>query len=148
LSKVSKWTACFVALVFAFILTIAARAQSPANNSAEAVSLNNRGLQLFQKGNVDEAIALYRQALALRPDFPEALDNLGLALDAKGNDSEAIADFDKALKLKPGDAVTESNRGLALYHEGKYDESIAAYQQAISAHANFPQAYNGMGAAR
>src|SRR5271168_5013554 len=119
MTKALKPTACFVALVFVLGVTFAARAQSPANNSAEAVSLNNRGLQLFQKGKLDDAIALYRQALAIQPDFPEALDNLGLALDAKGNDPEALADFDKALKLKPGDAVTDSNRGLAFYHEGQ-----------------------------
>ena len=137
--------------LFAFVSVMAlgklTHAQAPGSNAAQAVSLNNRGLQLFKEGKVDEAIAQYRQALVLRPDFPEALSNLGLALDAKGNDDEALADFDKALALKPGDAVTESNRGLALYHEKKYAESMAAYQLAISFHASFPQAYNGMGAA-
>src|ERR1700734_1486981 len=77
--KALKPTACSVALVFVLGLTLAVQAQSQGNNSAEAVSLNNSGLQLLQKGKVDEAIALYRQALQIGPDFPEALDNLGLA---------------------------------------------------------------------
>ena len=145
--KGPNWTVCSLALIFVFGSSLVVRAQSQGNNSEAAVSLNNQGLQLFQQGKVDEAIVQYRRALAIRPDFPEALSNLGLALDAKGNDVEALADLDKALTLKPGDAVTESNRGLAFYHEGKYDDSIAAYRQAISFNARFPQAYNGMGAA-
>src|ERR1700675_1616585 len=85
LRKALKWTACFAALFFALGSRPVTRAQSPGSNSADAVSLNNRGLQLFQQGKVDEAIVQYRQALAIRPDFPEALSNLGLAVDAKGN---------------------------------------------------------------
>ena len=72
-------------------------AQSNAGRAGDAVSLNNQGLERYKKGKVDEAIALFRQALALNPNFPEALSNLGLALDSKGKDDEAIADFDKAL---------------------------------------------------
>jgi tetratricopeptide (TPR) repeat protein len=98
----------------------------------DAVALNNRGLALYQKGKVDDAIALFRQALAINPTFPEALSNLGTALDAKGQDDEAVTDFNKALTLKPTDAVSESNLGLALYHEKKYYDSISAYQKAIA----------------
>ncbi|MGC2258793.1 MAG: tetratricopeptide repeat protein, partial [Candidatus Sulfotelmatobacter sp.] len=55
----------------------AARAQSKAGGTGDAVSLNNQGLESYKKGQVDEAIALFRQALALNPNFPEALSNLG-----------------------------------------------------------------------
>src|ERR1700732_504833 len=129
--KLPKWNFRFFAFISALALSTLAHAQAPGSNAAQAVSLNNRGLELFKQGKADEAIAQYRQALVLRRDFPEALSNLGLALDAQGNDEEALADFDKALALKPGDAVSESNRGLALYHEKKYAESVAAYQLAI-----------------
>jgi tetratricopeptide (TPR) repeat protein len=100
--KGPNWTVCSLALIFVFGSSLVVRAQSQGNNSEAAVSLNNQGLQLFQQGKVDEAIVQYRRALAIRPDFPEALSNLGLALDAKGNDVEALTDFDKALTLKPG----------------------------------------------
>src|SRR5271168_779888 len=72
----------------------------------DAVALNNRGLALYQKGKVDDAIALFRQALAINPGFPEALGNLGTALDAKGKDDEAVTDLNKALAIKPTDSVS------------------------------------------
>jgi tetratricopeptide (TPR) repeat protein len=122
-------------------------AQSPAAGSGDAVALNNRGLELYQKGKIDGAAALFRQALALNPDFPEALSNLGMVLDLQGKDEEAVADFDKALAIRPTDGVAESNLGLALYHEKKYYDSISAYQKAIVLNPKFAQAYNGMGAA-
>src|SRR5579864_7659228 len=78
-------------------------AQSRATGSGDAVALNNRGLELYQKGKIDEAAALFRQALAINPDFPEALSNLGMMLDLQGKDDEAIADFDKALAIRPTD---------------------------------------------
>src|SRR6202044_678450 len=121
--------------------------QSKGSGAGDAVKLNNQGLERYKKGKVDEAIDLFRQALAVNPDFPEALSNLGLALDSKGKDDEAISDFDKALAMRPTDAVTEGNLGLALYHEKKYYDSISAYRKALALNPKFAQAYNGMGAA-
>ena len=71
----------------------------------DAVALNNRGLALYQKGKVDEAIALFREALTINPAFEEALGNLGTALDSKGKDEEAVTDLNKALAIKPSDSV-------------------------------------------
>ena len=36
-----------------------------------------RGNELYQQGKLDEAIASYRQCVALQPDFPRAQYNLG-----------------------------------------------------------------------
>ena len=70
-----------------------------AQNSAgqDAVSLNNRGMELYKSGKVDEAIAAFKQAIAMNPNYPEALANLGLALDARGKDDEAVTDLNKAM---------------------------------------------------
>src|SRR5580692_11872730 len=101
--KLPKWNFRFFAFISALALSTLAHAQAPGSNAAKAVSLNNRGLELFKQGRVDEAIAQFRQALVLRPDFPEALSDLAQALDAKGNYPEALALFERALALKPGD---------------------------------------------
>jgi Flp pilus assembly protein TadD len=143
------WRRIIIPMIFASVLGAVdvARAQNKAAGSGDAVSLNNQGLERYKKGKVDEAIELFRQALTLNPNFPEALSNLGLALDSKGKDDDAISDFDKALAMKPTDAVTESNLGLALYHEKKYYDSISAYRKALELNPKFAQAYNGMGTA-
>ncbi len=49
------------------------------------------GIALKDKGQLDEAIAAYRQAIALRPTFAEAYNSLGLALKDKGRIDESVA---------------------------------------------------------
>ncbi|HYP14311.1 MAG TPA: tetratricopeptide repeat protein, partial [Bryobacteraceae bacterium] len=52
-------------------------------------------------GNLDDAIRYYREAIAQRPNFAEALLNLGHALKAKGLVEEARACWKQALEYKP-----------------------------------------------
>jgi len=133
-----------LSLVIAFGLS--APTLRAADASDDAKKLNSQGLDHLHKKEYDQAANLFRQALQLQPDFPEALDNLGKALDASGKDDEAVADFDKALKIAPQNASIHADKGLALFHEGKYEESAAAYREAIAIHKDFPEAQNGLGA--
>ena len=49
-----------------------------------------------------EAIAEYRAALRIKPDYAEAHYNLGLALTGlPGRRPEAMAEFEAALRIKP-----------------------------------------------
>jgi tetratricopeptide (TPR) repeat protein len=49
-----------------------------------AVAHTNLGDALRAKGKVDEAIACYRRAIALDPNFAQAHYNLGVVLENKG----------------------------------------------------------------
>ena len=57
------------------------------------------------QGKLDEAVACYRRALELKPDFAEAHNNLGNALKDQGKLDEAVACYRRALELKPDYAV-------------------------------------------
>jgi tetratricopeptide (TPR) repeat protein len=61
----------------------------------------NTGLLLQKSGQVDDAIRLYREALAEKPEFAEALLNLGHAMKDKGQMDEARAYWKRALQVKP-----------------------------------------------
>jgi tetratricopeptide (TPR) repeat protein len=61
----------------------------------------NTGLLLQKSGQVEDAIRLYQEALAERPQFPEALLNLGHALKAQGKPDEARDYWRQALEQKP-----------------------------------------------
>ena len=52
---------------------------------AHADACNNLGTALLAEGRPDEARVAFEQALAHRPDFPEALYNLGNAWRELGN---------------------------------------------------------------
>ncbi len=59
------------------------------------------GYALKDQGKLDEAVACYRRALELNPDYAEAHNNLGIALKDQGKLDEAVACYRRALELKP-----------------------------------------------
>ena len=94
--------------------------------------LLNLGNALKARGQLAEAIAHYREAGAIKPDYVEALSNLGLALKEKGDDgAEAIAWCQKALRLDPNHVPSYVNFGTVLFEQGRLDEAAANYDQAI-----------------
>ena len=46
---------------------------------------NNLGNALAFQGMLDEAVACYRRALKIKPDYADAHNNLGTALQARGS---------------------------------------------------------------
>ena len=54
-----------------------------------------------EEGEVEEAIASYRKAVEVKPDFADAYLNLGIVLKEEGELVEAIATYRKAIEVKP-----------------------------------------------
>jgi Flp pilus assembly protein TadD len=48
------------------------------------MAFNNRGAALREREQLVEALADYRQAIALKPDFAEAFSNAGIVLHELG----------------------------------------------------------------
>ena len=61
----------------------------------------NLGSALFQKGQLDEAVAQFQKALEINPSSFATHYNLGNALFEKGQLDQTIAQFQEALRLKP-----------------------------------------------
>jgi len=80
---------------------------------------------------LDEAIAAFKDAIRVKPEYAEAHNNLGIALAEKGLVDESIAAFKETIRLKPDDAPAYCNLGVALRKKGRLDEAIAAYKDAI-----------------
>ena len=78
-----------------------------------AVTHLDRGNALLDQGDLDGAIAEYREALRLKPDYANVHNNLGVALKGKGGLDGAIAEYREALRLKPDYADAHMNLGVA-----------------------------------
>ena len=82
------------------------------------------------KGDYDQAIADYTEAIRLNPEYAEAYCNRGVAYWEKGNDDKAIADFTEAIRLNPEYARAYQNRGVAYGKKGENSKAKSDYDQA------------------
>jgi tetratricopeptide (TPR) repeat protein len=80
-------------------------------------------MALDAKGQLDEAIAEYREAIRLRPEYPLAHYNLGNALRDQGKHTEAEAEYREAIRLRPEDPDAHMNLGCALRDQGRFAEA-------------------------
>jgi protein O-mannosyl-transferase len=108
---------------------------------------NYMGTFLEDQGKFDEALAHYREAVRLKPDYAEAHTNLGAVLAHEGRDAESVAEYNEALRLKPDDAIAHTNLGLLLQSQGREDDAIAHYQEALRLKPDFAEAHNNLGSA-
>jgi tetratricopeptide (TPR) repeat protein len=105
----------------------------------------NLGLVLFQKGQIDDAIAHYRSALQMQPDWWDAEYNLGTALLAKGQADEALVHSERAASIRPTDPDAQVSVGNLLLQKGRIDEAISHYQKAITVYPDHFLAHFGLG---
>jgi len=96
------------------------------------LALDDLGAVLYERGEVDQAIALFRSSLAIQPDDAEAQNNLGAALDKKGELDEAMTRFQKALAIRPSFAEAHRSIGNVLLKQGQLDQAILQFQQAAA----------------
>jgi CHAT domain-containing protein/tetratricopeptide (TPR) repeat protein/predicted Ser/Thr protein kinase len=119
---------------------------------ASALDHNRRGLSLMKEGRSEEAVAAYRMAIRLQPDFAEAHLNLGLALQAKEDLAGAVAAYREAIRLQPDYAFAYNNLGEALRQQGKLrearpymEEALAIRRKALGeGHPDYAQSLNNL----
>jgi predicted O-linked N-acetylglucosamine transferase (SPINDLY family) len=90
----------------------------------------NLGNLLSRQSRHTEALPLYDQALAARPDFLEALFNrAGLLLELKRHEA-ALENYDRVVALRPDLATAWNNRGSALRGLQRHEEALASFERA------------------
>jgi serine/threonine-protein kinase len=112
-----------------------------------AMARDYLGTALHQLGELDEAIACFRQAIALDPRYAPAHNGLGAALRDSGNVEEAIACFRKAIALDPREPRPYQNLAVIWQGKGKTGEAIACYRKTIELDPRNAAVHNNLGVA-
>ena len=107
----------------------------------------NQGMEQANLGDLEAAIALWDQALAIDPNFAPAWHNRGSALGTLGETEAAIASFDRALALNAQDIEALNAKGQVLYSLQQWPEAIACWDQVVSLQPNYYQAWYNRGSA-
>ncbi len=107
----------------------------------------SQGIEQANLGDLEAAIALWDQALALDPNFAPAWYNRGSALGTLGQLEEAIASFDRALAINAQDIEALNAKGQTLYNLQQWPEAIACWDQVLSIQPTYYQAWYNRGSA-
>jgi FkbM family methyltransferase len=83
---------------------------------------------LAELKRLDDALASYEQALAVRPDYPEALHNRAVALSEAARFDEALASHDRAVQLDPDNVVFRCIRASLLLLRGRFADGWREYE--------------------
>jgi len=86
-----------------------------------------------EKGEVHEAIELFRRLTVLLPQDVSLYIRIGDLLRDTGQSEEAVKLYDTALGVKPGHAPAHFNKGVALHALGRMEEAMACYRKAHEA---------------
>jgi len=94
-------------------------------------------------GRLDEAKALLRGAIALRPGLPSAHENLGSALLLSGDVQGAVAELSLAAGLDPRNGRLRYKVAVALYAAGQRAEAERQFRLAKSLDPVLPDFLKG-----
>lgn len=89
----------------------------------DAVAIFNLGQDAHEKGDLRKAIELYKKALAIIPEFPEAEYQMGTAYLSVNDPVEAEKAFRRAAALREDWSLPRSGLGALLVRHGKFSEA-------------------------
>ena len=88
-----------------------------------------QGNVAYKKGNYEEAIKFYTEAIEKTPDFADAYNNRGTVKLAKNDLEGAILDFEKAVSIDNEFAFAKYNLGETYSRINNLDKSLELFKQ-------------------
>jgi len=112
-----------------------------------ATAHNNRGAALAALRRLDEAVESYERAVALAPEYVDALFNRGNALAELGRLDAALASYDSVTARAPHHAAACAKRGNVLHRMQRFAEAVTSFDRAIALAPDYAEAWNNRGIA-
>ncbi|NET76666.1 FkbM family methyltransferase [Okeania sp. SIO1F9] len=117
------------------------------NEGMSAGQLLKQANQLKRAGRLDEAIAIYHQAIEINPNFAWAYNNLGDAFVKQDKLDEAVVEYQKAIEINPNSALYYYNLGEVLAQQGKLNKAVDNFTKAVEIQPYFYKFQSNLGQA-
>jgi tetratricopeptide (TPR) repeat protein len=105
--------------------------ESESEKKSQAKATYKEGFSLFVKGQVEDAIARYREAIAIDDSLSIAWNGLSMALAKLGDLQAAIEAAEKLVELEPDDPLSHTNLSRILMQQGLIPEAEDARARAM-----------------
>jgi len=104
-----------------------------------------RGTKYLSHGDLEKAVADFKQTLTLKPDYDLAVSNLAQAYRRMGNDDAALAGFERYLQLDPTDPFVHYQMGEIWLDRGDLPRAESFFHRALDLDASVVAAKNALG---
>ena len=111
----------------------------------EPFLFNLLGVAKGARGNFEEAITSYKEALNLNSQYFEVYNNMGVAYTDWGKPILALKYLEKALDINPKYAEAFNNIGNAKKELSEIDSAIESYEKAIELNPEYVDALCNLG---
>jgi len=91
------------------------------------------------KGDADNAIRYYREAIEERPRAPDLHNNLAAMLAHKGRDDEAMKEYEIAVRIAPKQYDAHMNLGAILTRRNRVDDAFNEFRTASEIRPSSPE---------
>ena len=111
----------------------------------EAYTVNMKGLDALERGELDIALEHFKNASLLLPIYSDAENNKGVVYFRKGNVSIAKMIWEDVVAKDTSYAVAWYNLGVSYVHEHAYDTAVVRFKHALELYPQFVDAMVMMG---
>ena len=107
--------------------------------------LTARGIECASNGDLAGAVAMFLEAVRLRPDLPHLQGNLGNIFQMLGDPESAAAHYRKALEISPGHGEVSNNLAVLLHRQKRSEEAIDLLRSALDLNPAYYEALVNLG---
>lgn len=107
------------------------------NSWNDAETLAMRAYELYEDGELTEALSQLEEAIEINPDNASWHFNAGLTLDAMDQFNEAIKAYEQALIINPDDPEIMNSLAVDYTRIGQYDLAIEVFERIESLAPDF-----------
>ena len=100
---------------------------------------NSKGNAALEHGDHNNALAFYRKAILMDPDFAWSWRNIGFVQHENREYEEALVSYNRALRVAPENTTFLNDIGNVYFAIGNTKEALKYYDRAISLDPNIVQ---------
>jgi tetratricopeptide (TPR) repeat protein len=105
--------------------------------AVELYKLMDEAMQLEEKGENDEALAIWKKAVAIEPENAKAQNGLGISLYVHGDIQQGFDHLRKAISINPLSVESHYVLGTFTLKQGHAEEALTELERAIEIRPHF-----------
>ena len=115
--------------------------------AVEQYKMMDEAMQFEEQGENDQALAIWKKAVAMDPGNAKAQNGLGISLCVHGDTAQGFEHLREAIRINPMSVETHYILGSFLMKQGQSEKALPEFKTAIAIRPHFESAEEGLASA-